>query len=122
MFVQSSEDMVLSLEKDLKENFNGMLAKEYVTKRAIFEYLKHLLKGEKKMKASMDAVNIVYNSNSKSTATWVRKTAKYWCINNTLPTSCRGKHQKISRIIDDEDITKICHKWIRENGSYTTPH
>ena len=77
IFVQLSKDMVLSLEKDLKENFNGMLAKEYVTKRAIFEYLKHLLKGEKKMKANMDAVNIVYNNNSKSTATWVRKITKY---------------------------------------------
>ena len=77
MFVQPSEDMVLSLEKDLKENFNGMLAKEYVTKRAIFEYLKHLLKEEKKIKASMDTVNIVYNSNSKLTATWVQKIAKY---------------------------------------------
>ncbi len=77
MFVQPSEDIVLSLEKDLKENFNEMLAKEYVTKRAIFEYLKHLLKEEKKIKASMDTVNIVYNSNSKLTATWVQKIAKY---------------------------------------------
>lgn len=66
-----SENMVLSLERDLKENFNGMLAKDYVKKRAIFEYFVHLLEGEKKMKASMDVVKIVYNSSSKSTATWV---------------------------------------------------
>src|SRR6266498_971142 len=121
MFVQLSEDIILSLEKNLKENFNGMLAKEYVIKRVIFEYLKHLLKGEKKMKASMDAVNIVYNSNSKSTATWVQKTAKYWYINNILPISRQEKHQKINRIIDDEDIAKMCHKWIRANGSHITP-
>ena len=69
VFIWSSEDMVLNLERDLKENFNRMLAKEYIKKRAIFEYLIRLLKGEKKMKASMGVVNIIYNSNSKSTAT-----------------------------------------------------
>ena len=71
VLVWPSEDMVLNLERDLKENFNGMLAKEYIKKRAIFEYLVCLLKGEKKMKASMDVVNMIYNSNSKSKATWV---------------------------------------------------
>ncbi len=64
-----------------------MLAKEYVKKRAIFEYLICLLKGEKKMKASINVVNVIYNSNSKLTATQIRQTAKYWCINNALPLS-----------------------------------
>ena len=48
--------------------------------------------------------------------------AKYWYINNTLPISCQGKHQKISRIIDDEDIAERCHTWIHANRSHTTPH
>jgi len=56
------------LKRDLKENFNGMFAKEYVKKRAVFEYLVCLLKREKKMKASMNVVNMIYNSNSKSKA------------------------------------------------------
>ena len=94
-----SENDVISLEKDLKENFNRMSAQEYVKKRVIFEYLVRLLKGEKKMKASMEAVKIVYNSNRKWTATRVREMAKYWHNNYTLPISCRGKHQKLSRII-----------------------
>jgi len=71
------EDIVLNLKRDLKENFNRMLAKEYVKKRAIFEYLVCLLKGEKKMKVSINVVNVIYNSNSKSTATWIRQTVKY---------------------------------------------
>ena len=107
-----SEDMVSNLERDLKENFNGMFAKEYVKKRAVFEYLVCLLKGEKKMKASMDVVNMIYNSNSKSKATWIWQMANYWCINNALPPSRREKHQKVSRIIDDEDIAEMCYKWI----------
>jgi len=48
--------------------------------------------------------------------------AKYWHNNYTLPISCRGKHQKLSRIIDDEDIAEKCHTWIHMNGSHTTPH
>ena len=48
--------------------------------------------------------------------------AKYWYINNTLPISHQGKHQKISRIIDDEDIAERCHTWIHANRSHTTPH
>ena len=69
VFVWLSKDMVSNLERDLKENFNRMLVKEYIKKRVIFEYFIRLLKGEKKMKASIDVVNIIYNSNSKSTAT-----------------------------------------------------
>src|SRR5438128_6321553 len=70
----------------------------------------------------MEVVKTVYNSSSKSKATWVREMAKYWYINNTLPISRQGKLQKISRIIDDEDITERCHTWIRANRSHTTPH
>src|SRR5689334_17270246 len=68
------------------------------------------------MKASMEAVKIVYNSERKRTATRVREMAKYWHNNHTLPISCRGK---LSRIIDDEDIAET---WIHINGSHTTPH
>ncbi len=99
-----------------------MLAKEYVKKRAIFEYLVCLLKGEKKMKASINVVNVIYNSNSKLTATWIQQIAKYQCINNVLSSFRQRKHQKISRIIDDEDIADMCHKWIRNNESHITPH
>ncbi len=71
ILIWPSEDIVLNLKGDLKENFNRMLAKEYVKKKVIFEYLVCLLKGEKKMKASINVVNVIYNSNSKSTATWI---------------------------------------------------
>ena len=47
-FALPSENDVVSLEKDLEENFNRMSAQEYVKKRVIFEYLVRLLKGEKK--------------------------------------------------------------------------
>src|SRR5438128_8914470 len=65
----------------------------------------------------MEVVKTVYKSSSKSKATSVREMAKYWYINNTLPISRQGKHQKISRIIDDEDITERCHTWICANRS-----
>ena len=48
--------------------------------------------------------------------------AKYWYNNHMLPISRRGKHQKLSRIIDDEDTAEKCHTWIRANGGHTTLH
>ena len=99
-----------------------MSANEYIWKRAIFEYSVRLIKGEKKMKASMEVVKIVYNSNSKSKTTRVREMAKYWYNNHMLPIYCRGKHQKLSRIIDDEDTAEKCHTWIHVNRSRAMPH
>ncbi|CAG8638524.1 13966_t:CDS:2 [Funneliformis caledonium] len=52
------------------------------------------------MKESIDVVNMIYNSNSK----------------------LKEKYQKVSRIIDDENIAKMYYKWIHENGSYTISH
>jgi len=51
-----SENIVLSLEKDLKENFTTMSANEYVWKRAIFEYSVRLIKGEGKYGSSEDSI------------------------------------------------------------------
>ena len=47
--------------------------------------------------------------------------AKYWYNNHMLPISRRGKHQKLSRIIDDEDAAEKCHTWIRSQGGTITP-
>ena len=74
------------------------------------------------IKASMEIVKTIYSSSNKSKATWVQEMAKYWYINNTLPISRQEKHQKINRIIDDEDIAERCHTWICVNGNHTTLH
>ncbi|CAG8742119.1 5597_t:CDS:1, partial [Funneliformis caledonium] len=69
-----TEDMILNLKKNLKKNFNEMLAKEYIKKRFIFEYLVYLLNEKKKIKASIDVINMIYNSNSKLKAIWIQQT------------------------------------------------
>jgi hypothetical protein len=38
------------------------------------------------------------------TAQKIRNLARYWLLNNKLPVSKQGKHQKIIRIIDDDDV------------------
>ncbi|CAG8689797.1 11305_t:CDS:2 [Dentiscutata heterogama] len=75
------------LKKQLEQNHGTLTVKEYNYKRAIFEYFSLLSNnnGHGKIKASLEL------------------------LNNKLPSSRHGKHQKTIRIIDDEDIEIKCH-------------
>ncbi|RHZ80240.1 hypothetical protein Glove_138g30 [Diversispora epigaea] len=95
---------------------------EYNKKHAIFEYLKHLdNNGKGKLKASKEAVQLIFLESISHKSYLIRKWAKYWLKYNTLPLSLRRKHQKIFRLVDDEDIVNKCHIWIKMQGESITP-
>lgn len=51
----------------------------------------------------------------------IRVWAKYWLQHFQLPPTFQGKHQKIIRLVDDEDVAAKCQAWIRSQGGHTTP-
>ncbi|PKK55757.1 hypothetical protein RhiirC2_801582 [Rhizophagus irregularis] len=75
-----------NLKEQLEKQHNQLTVIEYNYKRVIFEYL-----------------TLLNNNNRRE---------KYWLLNNKLPESRYGKHQKMIRVIDDEDVAERCHIWI----------
>ena len=44
--------------------------------------------------------------------------AKFYLNHQSFPVSCRGKHQKYHRLVDDEDVALSLRQWLRkESGS-----
>ncbi|CAG8507036.1 16297_t:CDS:2 [Dentiscutata erythropus] len=106
------------LKKQLEQNHNKLMVKEYNYKRAIFEYFILLSKnnGHGKIKASLDVARKVFIDGNVWKAQKIRYLMKYWLLNDKLPLSRHGKHQKTIKIIDDEDIGDKCHIWIRSQN------
>src|SRR6266498_4394865 len=95
---------------------------EYNKKRAIFEMLKRVEKnGKGLIKASIEAAELVFIESHPYKARCIRVWTKYWLQNAQLPPTFQGKHQKIIRLVDDEDIAEKCQTWIRNQGGHTTP-
>ncbi|RIA96561.1 hypothetical protein C1645_815245 [Glomus cerebriforme] len=65
------------------------------------------------MKASMEAMRLVFIGGGPYKARSIRYWANYWLHYNHLPVNHQGKHKKTIRLIDDEDIAEKCHTWIR---------
>ncbi|PKB92116.1 hypothetical protein RhiirA5_387884 [Rhizophagus irregularis] len=107
-----------NLRIELKKQQSSLNVTEYNKKRAIFEYLRRLSDndGKGKIKASVEAAQVVFIENTQYKARIIRYWAKYWLQYNHLPISRQGKHQKTIRLIDDEDIAEECHIWIRSQG------
>ncbi|CAB4446590.1 unnamed protein product [Rhizophagus irregularis] len=112
-----------NLRIELKKQQSSLNVTEYNKKRAIFKYLRRLSDndGKGKIKASVEAAQVVFIENTQYKARIIRYWAKYWLQHNHLPISRQGKHQKTIRLIDDEDIAEECHIWIRSQGGTTTP-
>ncbi|KAF0442639.1 dde family endonuclease, partial [Gigaspora margarita] len=111
------------LKKELEQNHSKLTVKEYNYKRAIFEYLILLSKnnGHRKIKASLDIARKVFIDGNIWKARKIRYLTEYWLLNDKLPLSKHGKHQKTIRIINDEDIGEKCHIWIRSQNFKVTP-
>jgi hypothetical protein len=110
------------LKVELKNQQKTMTVSEYNKKRAIFEYLTRLDdSGKGKMKASMEAVQLVFIGSGPYKARSIRYWANYWLQYNHLPVSRQGKHKKTICLIDDENIAEKCHTWICSQGETTTP-
>ncbi len=110
------------LKEELKNNQHKMSVIEYNKKRAIFEMLKRVKKnGKGLIKASIEAAELVFIESHPYKARCIRVWTKYWLQNAQLPPTFQGKHQKIIRLVDDEDIAEKCQTWIRNQGGHTTP-
>ena len=108
---------IKALKEELEGHHNKMKVNEYNKKRAIFEYLKLLDKnGVGKVKASLNAAQMVFIDGGAWKARQIRYWANYWLLHNALPASLQGKHQKSIRLIDDEDVAEKCHVWIRDQN------
>ncbi|PKY56457.1 hypothetical protein RhiirA4_476773 [Rhizophagus irregularis] len=105
---------------DMENEYNNQLnLKEKI--ETIFEYLRRLDDNERsKIKASIKAAQLVFIDSAPYKARTIHYWANYWLQCNHFPISCQGKHQKITRLIYDEDIVEECHTWIRSQGGKTT--
>ncbi|CAG8721727.1 6914_t:CDS:2, partial [Racocetra persica] len=106
------------LKKQLDQNHGILTVKEYNYKRAIFEYLSLLSNnnGHGKIKASLEVMQKVFIDGGMWKVRTIRYFTEYWLLNDKLPSSRHGKHQKTIRIIDDEDIEIKCHIWIKSQN------
>ncbi|GBB90989.1 hypothetical protein RclHR1_18070004 [Rhizophagus clarus] len=94
-------EKIKDLKEQLEKQHNQLTVVEYNYKRAIFEYLTLLNNnnGHGKIDISLEVARKIFiDSESRI-----------------------GKHQKIIRIIDDEDVAERCHTWIRKQDFNTTP-
>jgi hypothetical protein len=116
-------EKIKDLKEQLEKQHNQLTVVEYNYKRAIFEYLTLLNSnnGRGKVDISLEVVQKIYIDAGVWKARRIRYITKYWLINNKLPISKRGKHQKTIRVIDDEDVAEKCHVWIRKQNFNTTP-
>ncbi|RGB42597.1 hypothetical protein C1646_750781 [Rhizophagus diaphanus] len=116
-------EKIKDLKEQLEKQHNQLTVVEYNYKRAIFEYLTLLNNnnGHGRIDISLEVARKIFIDGGVWKARKIRNLTKYWLLNNKLPESKIGKHQKIIRIIDDEDIAERCHTWIRKQDFNTTP-
>ena len=98
---------VEDLKEELKSNQHTMSVIEYNKKRAIFEMLICIkVNGKGLIKASVEAAELVFIDSHPHKARCIRVWAKYWLRNSQLLPTFQGKHQKIIRLVDDEDVAR----------------
>ncbi|CAJ0844064.1 14051_t:CDS:2, partial [Entrophospora sp. SA101] len=100
---------ITELKEQLEKKHKEMNVIEYNQKRAIYEYLVLLDdKGCGRIDASLQIAKKVFIGAGPWKAQKIRYAANYWFLNNKLPMSRHGKHQKTVRLIDDEDVVGKC--------------
>jgi len=116
------KEKITELKDQLEKKHKEMNVIEYNQKRAIYEYLVLLDdKGCGRIDASLQVAKKVFIGAGPWKAQKIRYAANYWLLNNKLPMSRHGKHQKTVRLIDDEDVAEKCQVWIREKNYHATP-
>ena len=68
------------------------------------------------MKASEEAMRMVYIISKPYTAKWIRSLAKFYLNHKSFSVSYRGKHQKYERLVDDEDVALSLRQWLRQES------
>ncbi|GES96660.1 hypothetical protein RCL_jg14675.t1 [Rhizophagus clarus] len=94
-------EKIKDLKEQLEKQHNQLTVVEYNYKRAIFEYL-----------------TLLNNNNEHGKIDISLEVAQKIFIDGEFRI---GKHQKIIRIIDDEDVAERCHTWIQKQDFNTTP-
>ncbi|EXX60941.1 hypothetical protein RhiirA1_467453 [Rhizophagus irregularis] len=105
------EVKIEDLKEELRRDQYKMSVIEYNKKRAIFEMLKRIKFKENEkglIKASVEAAELVFIESRLYKARCIRVWAKYWLQHFQLPPTFQGKHQKIIRLVDDEDVVAKC--------------
>ncbi|POG61994.1 hypothetical protein GLOIN_2v1785920 [Rhizophagus irregularis DAOM 181602=DAOM 197198] len=122
-YIYKITEKIKNLKKQLEKQHNQLTVDEYNYKRAIFEYLTLLNNnnGHRKIDISLEVAQKIFIDGGVWKAKKIRYLTKYWLLNNKLPESRCGKHQKTIRIIDDEDVAERCHIWIRKQDFKATP-
>ncbi|GBB89896.1 hypothetical protein RclHR1_16730003 [Rhizophagus clarus] len=107
-------EKIKDLKEQLEKQHNQLTVVEYNYKKAIFEYLTLLNNnnGHRKINISLEVAQKIFIDGGIWKAQKIQNLTKYWLLNNKLPESRIGKHQKIIRIINDEDVAERCHTWI----------
>lgn len=117
ILLQKIKDLELFLDQDKRK----ITAYDYLKYRSIYEFLINWKK--KNMSRDNAAFNAAQKVFDKGVycARSIKKWAKYWLENNTIPTSMQGCHQKTKSFIDDEDIINDSLTFIRENSGKIIP-
>lgn len=86
---------------------------DYVRLLSTRKYLQHLLDGKKKMNSSLQIAQEMWNKGAYMSRC-IRNWGDHYLKTGELPIHQQGKHVKIVSCLDDEDFTKTCKKWLRQ--------
>lgn len=92
---------------------------DFVRLTAVRQYLENILEHPRsKVSSSQKIASILFkgfSSNHKSKA--IRKWASFFVTNHSLPMSKQGRHQKVSSMLDCEDVKAKCLEWMRTTSA-----
>ena len=110
-----------ALEAVLSQNKKKITAYDYLKHRSIYEFFNNWkVKNMTCEVAAFNAAEKVYDKGVYC-ARAIRKWAKCWIENGTIPESLQGCHQKTKSFIDDEDVINNSLTFIRQNNGKITP-
>src|SRR6266540_1513896 len=103
------------LEKVLNQNKKKLFTYDYLRHHSIHEFFINLKKESMTHKdTALNVAKKIYNEGPWK-ARIIRKWAKNWIENGSLPVNLQGCHQKIKSFIDDEDVIRKSLKFIHTN-------
>ena len=110
-----------ALEAVLSQNKKKITAYDYLKHRSIYEFFNNWkVKNMTCEVAAFNAAEKVYDKGVYC-ARAIRKWAKSWIENGTIPESLQGCHQKVKSFIDDKDVIEKSLEFIREKEGKITP-
>jgi hypothetical protein len=122
-FAETVETALISLRKMTAQSCNqrdenrmkGISKYDFVRLMATKRYLLKILSNpESKMESSIQVASELYpESNTEWKARSIRQWASHFLQHSSLPTLNQGRHQKVSSLVDCEDVQRECLLWLR---------